>query len=358
MSLVRRAVTLTLALGLTSSIALSHGEDHFTVLAGAGQDTTVVSAFMPEVIRVTVGTTVTWRINSDEVHTVTFFEDRGPTSVHELPPLVVPAPGGQEGMVVNPAAFFPTRMPGSDVEAYAGDRYVNSGILSHQPMGPDAPPNDTFQVTFTEPGTYRYHCILHPWMTGTVIVEEAMEEADSHEDVDARAEAEMQPLLDLVDRVREQAQPVYSEPGPFGTTVWYVKAGAVDAVSGDARATAFDFFPQHLTVEAGDTVVWTSPEFHTVTFDPVPPLPMEFIPVEQDQGPPMLFINPEVFFPVKPSGTFDYAQYFNSGVIGRVAPTGMSSWSLTFDRPGTYEYSCIFHDAMGMRGSITVVARQ
>lgn len=32
-------------------------------------------------------------------------------------------------------------------------------------------PGNTYSVTFTVPGTYRYHCNIHPWMFGTVIVE-------------------------------------------------------------------------------------------------------------------------------------------------------------------------------------------
>jgi len=31
-------------------------------------------------------------------------------------------------------------------------------------------PGSTFSVTFTVPGTYNYHCSIHSWMTGTVIV--------------------------------------------------------------------------------------------------------------------------------------------------------------------------------------------
>ena len=31
-------------------------------------------------------------------------------------------------------------------------------------------PGGVFTYTFTSPGTYRYHCIYHPWMVGTVIV--------------------------------------------------------------------------------------------------------------------------------------------------------------------------------------------
>jgi plastocyanin len=29
----------------------------------------------------------------------------------------------------------------------------------------------SWSYTFTTPGTYTYHCSIHPWMTGTVIVE-------------------------------------------------------------------------------------------------------------------------------------------------------------------------------------------
>lgn len=29
-------------------------------------------------------------------------------------------------------------------------------------------PGDTFSHTFGEPGTYRYHCTLHPWMAGVI----------------------------------------------------------------------------------------------------------------------------------------------------------------------------------------------
>jgi len=29
---------------------------------------------------------------------------------------------------------------------------------------------DTFSHTFTESGQYNYFCSIHPWMTGTIIV--------------------------------------------------------------------------------------------------------------------------------------------------------------------------------------------
>lgn len=32
---------------------------------------------------------------------------------------------------------------------------------------------EKFEFVFTKPGTYKYHCEPHPWMKGTVVVEEA-----------------------------------------------------------------------------------------------------------------------------------------------------------------------------------------
>jgi plastocyanin len=32
---------------------------------------------------------------------------------------------------------------------------------------------DTYSFTFTKPGTYQYHCSVHPFMKATVIVKEA-----------------------------------------------------------------------------------------------------------------------------------------------------------------------------------------
>ncbi|HKZ99015.1 MAG TPA: plastocyanin/azurin family copper-binding protein [Thermoplasmata archaeon] len=76
-------------------------------------------AFSPSNVTVRAGTTVQW-LNYDGVgHTVTFGE-------HD--------------------------------ETGSG---MGSGMMGH--MG-------SFSMTFTEPGTYAYHCDPHPYMTGIVIV--------------------------------------------------------------------------------------------------------------------------------------------------------------------------------------------
>jgi len=69
----------------------------------------------PDLITVSVGDTVTWFNDDDQLHTVTEVNNE-----------------------------------------------YDSSLMS---------PGDTFEYTFTQEGTSDYYCIVHPWMVGTVIVE-------------------------------------------------------------------------------------------------------------------------------------------------------------------------------------------
>ena len=81
------------------------------------------TAFSPRELTVPVGTTVRW-VNGDAMlHSVTS--------------------GESDGTVGTPDGRF------------------DSGFLE---------PGDAFTFTFTEPGTYRYFCLPHPFMTGTITV--------------------------------------------------------------------------------------------------------------------------------------------------------------------------------------------
>jgi|YNPNPStandDraft_1061719.scaffolds.fasta_scaffold205262_1 plastocyanin len=71
-------------------------------------------AFVPQTIEITAGTKVVWMNNDSVVHTVT-----------------------------------------------SNDRIFDSGNMSR---------GATFSFTFTQPGTYEYFCIPHPYMKGTVVV--------------------------------------------------------------------------------------------------------------------------------------------------------------------------------------------
>jgi plastocyanin len=118
----------------------------------------------------------------------------------------------------------------------------------------------------------------------------------------------------------------------------------------------FEFAPKELTVKTGDTVIWQAVDPHTITFNPAPPAPVLFTVRARPDGPPFLVRNPLVWRPAKPASVYDPAQYFNSAPLGIITPQS-TSWALTFDSPGVYEYICALHHPMGMKGTITVVAR-
>ena len=116
---------------------------NYTVLVGAenasrGVD---VMSFFPSVLHIHQGDTVTWKLNSNEIHTITFLGG----GVTALPELLQPGPAG---LVVNPLAVEVT--PASGGTFPVGD-YVNSGIL-----GPDPGQPTSYKLKFETQGTYHY----------------------------------------------------------------------------------------------------------------------------------------------------------------------------------------------------------
>ena len=234
-----------------------------TLLVGAGEDTVSVNAFLPSKVTVRGGDTVTRKLNhTGELHTTHFL------SGGQRPPPAMPiAGGGPTDLQIPPVIAFPSRPPGAPVETYSGDGIVGSGVMSNVPAGPPGtPPNDTFSLTMTKPGTYEYACLLHPPMRATITVLDAtVADVPSQADIDAKALAEETPLRAEIARVVEAGQNVRTEPGPNGTTIWHVQAGAGEI---PATAQSFDFLAKDITIQEGDTVVWDSEMFHNVTFHP------------------------------------------------------------------------------------------
>lgn len=119
--------------------------------------------------------------------------------------------------------------------------------------------------------------------------------------------------------------------------LWRLNAG------GSSHAQAFQglqFYPNTMTVNAGDTVTWTfaSGEPHTVTF------------LGAGQATPPPPSDPNA---AKPAGgsSYDGSAYTSSGYIAN----GFS-YSLKFTKPGTYTYYCILHQPE-MLGTIVVNAK-
>ena len=187
------------------------------------------------------------------------------------------------------------------------------------------------------------------------VVDATVSDVPSQADIDAMAQAEEAPLLAEIARVVESGQNVRTEPGPNGTTIWHVQAGAGGI---PATAQSFDFLAKDITIQEGDTVIWDSEMFHNVTFHPGRMHPDFVIPIPQDQGPPIISFNPEVVFPHKPAGEFDGTGFWSSGIMGvdTMALPGGKTFSMTFSKAGSYKYMCAIHRVLGMEGSVTVTA--
>ena len=61
--------------------------------------------------------------------------------------------------------------PNANYTFTGNESYVNSGWMWPEGQAPPgAPPISSFTVTFEKAGTYNYLCVIHPWMTGTIMV--------------------------------------------------------------------------------------------------------------------------------------------------------------------------------------------
>lgn len=350
--------------GAAASAAAQAPRD-IEVLAGFGQDTVDLLAFFPQDVRIRAGDTITWKQNSDSPHNVAFFGTfPGPGSGNRfLPPgeLIpnanLPIPGRPGVNQFNPVSAFPFPGPEANGGTYSPGEFISSGRLAGIPPTPGLEEIFSFSLTFDTPGTYPYICLTHAGnMRGTVeVVSPSAAGVPSQAEIDARAEAEIDVLLALTERAKLQRANSRSETGPANNTVWLVSAGNPWFQISDERAELLEFLPRDLTVTSGDTVVWGSTGFHSVTFNPAPPEPPLRLVETLPDGTEAIINNPLVFSPAKPAAVYDPAQYFNSGNLSNGQPNG-TAWTLTFETPGVYEYYCGVHRDLGMKGSITVVA--
>ena len=341
-----------------------------SVQAGAGQDTVDLLAFLPEKVRIRVGDTVTWKFEGD-IHTVTFATGTTPAGLiipssqappgEVIPRVFLPVPGAPPGVnMMNPVLVYPTRKADQPVEKYSGTGYVNSGMMSKTTLFQGTPPIQTFSVTFDTPGTFQYLCLLHQefGMRGTVeVVPATASDVPGQAELDTRAQQELATLQTLLEKAKGQGTQGRSEPGPNNTKLWRVLAGNSLVDINDGRVQLSEFVPKDVTIQTGDTVLWESRFFHSVTFVPTPPPPDRFLPERLADGTMQLIRNPIIFNPARPAGVFDPAQVFNSGTIGTFPGPGMT-YALTFETPGIFKYFCGIHRDQGMEGTIIVQQRE
>ena len=175
------------------------------VEAGRGNASAIIDQFFPQTAEIKIGQSITWYNPTQvaEPHTVTFALDNNtstkpvapfainPSSTEftSIPPSFnsepVKVPGKNNNAVVavalNARAFIPTVInsqgsvkhfaPNAAYTMDGTEKYVNSGWLLPKGDEQEFPGSgNTFTVTFQKAGTFKYACILHPWMQGLVVV--------------------------------------------------------------------------------------------------------------------------------------------------------------------------------------------
>jgi plastocyanin len=157
-------------------------------------------------------------------------------------------------------------------------------------------PSETFSQTFSSSGTFDYFCVVHPWMTGKVVVSGTGSIPTS------------QPIPS------EPTTPTDSQPNPQPTPE--SKLFEVLIPQGAALQTITEFYsPSNLSINTTDTIIWKNNDegFHTVT--------------STEEG------------------------GFDSGLYGPA-----ESFSFQFNTSGTFDYFCVVHP--WMTGSITVIGQE
>jgi plastocyanin len=174
------------------------------VAAGGGNATAPWTIFVPQNVEINAGESVTWYNPTEgaaEPHTVTFILDNNTmadvvspllvantTKFTSLPPgsnneaLLIPDKGGMNTLIgINARTYNPVAIDSSGSVKYMSpnanysmtgtEKYINSGWFLPNGLEKQYPGSgNIFTVKFEKQGTYDYLCILHPWMTGSVIV--------------------------------------------------------------------------------------------------------------------------------------------------------------------------------------------
>ena len=125
----------------------------YQVQTGYGPaDKSPVDAFFPDNLRIHAGDTVRWTAG---FHSVAFGPQSLLQQLRKQFILPVPQKNGPPHLVLNPRVAFPT-----GAKTYDGTGYWTSGLLVNGPV----------QLTFARPGVYKYACLVHPGMDGTITV--------------------------------------------------------------------------------------------------------------------------------------------------------------------------------------------
>jgi plastocyanin len=138
-------------------------------VGNAGADGVEVFAFLPRTLTVAAGTAVKFQMTprSYDAHTAT----TGPGDpLRQRTSYLGALTASFSSPAVSPIAVYPSDPPPGPAAltpASHGNGFWNSGVIDAARSTP-LPSSST--VTFAQPGTYQFYCLIHPFMHGTVTV--------------------------------------------------------------------------------------------------------------------------------------------------------------------------------------------
>jgi plastocyanin len=302
-----------------------------------------LNAFFRRKVTIHVGDSVRWVFSKRVVHTVTFLAPGQARPSLEQPDPTNPYTGftdstgapmwfnGQPSISIPPDHAFPQGGPAMGAKAYH-----NSGL--------SAPAFQPYKLKFTKKGNYKYICLVHPGMSGSVKVLPKSATIPG-------ARADRRARIKEYKKAVKQAKRL----GKFKP-----KGNNVVAGHDSSKVAWFRFFPAVRTIKAGGSVhfsISSKSEIHTMTFGPQPSADLVLV-HPQPAGPPRLEFNPFMFLPSDPTlppytGSNHGNGFFNTGIMDtnpQSPPPG--SVDVTFTTPGSYVYECPIHP--GMQATINV----
>ena len=293
-------------------------------------------AFLPNEIWIHAGDSITWTVETDEIHTVTFLIS---------------------GQVRLP---FQVGCPGVSPD---GSSYDGSACVTTPPLAK----GQTFTVSFPKAGNFKLVCQVHENMSGAVHVLDLSTKLPHDQDFyDDQAAAQRKELLSDKDGTGDNDHDGDhdhdhrdSHHGHSARNTVISGVGEITATPGGSQSVSIMRFMEPLKViHAGETIEWDNTDPitpHTITFgvEPVNPMPPSGnVPITVDaDGALHATINSNAdnvhsgFIQSAPQERIGLAQ----------APLGKTRFRITFTHAGVYPYICALHDNLGMVGKVIVL---
>ena len=279
-------------------------------------------AFLPNEIWIHEGESITWTLETDEIHTISFLQ-AGQTRL--------PFQVGCPGVTVNSASFD-------------GSTCVTT---------PPLVKGQAFTVQFPLRGNYKLVCLVHENMTGVVhVLEPAAKLPLSQRDYDDLAAKESTKLLADADKDQKE-----NSAHHYSANVVKVGTGEVVATAGGSQTlSVMRFLNDTIVIHAGETAEWTNEDPvtpHTITFgtEPLNPAPPSGNVTTDADG--ALHATIASVFDSVHSGFVVAAPQDRIGLAQ--APIAVTRFRITFTKPGAYPYICALHDDLGMKGKVIVL---